>query len=268
MVCCGTNVLYRIKAFVAIGGFDETSVTEDFATSVIFHYNGWRTAYDSRVGAFGRGPEDLTQYFKQQFRWSLGTLGLFRKLVIDFFKNPLALSWGNWWEYFISCSYYLYGGVYIILLLAPICFILFNIPTYLADAAVYGAIFIPYIIVTVLAFVWTIKKRGYGVKELFLGQYLICVTFPIYMKAGFFALIGKKSKFQVTQKGATHILSLRYLWPQLTMCFICLLGLVWGINRLIYEREPFTAIVLNNLWCLYNFIILSTTLYFNNARAR
>jgi cellulose synthase (UDP-forming) len=30
MICCGTNVMFRRKALVEAGGFDDTSVTEDF----------------------------------------------------------------------------------------------------------------------------------------------------------------------------------------------------------------------------------------------
>jgi cellulose synthase (UDP-forming) len=33
MFCCGTNVIFRRAALEDVGGFDETSVTEDFATS-------------------------------------------------------------------------------------------------------------------------------------------------------------------------------------------------------------------------------------------
>jgi cellulose synthase (UDP-forming) len=34
MFCCGTNVMFRREALVQVGGFDESSVTEDFATSI------------------------------------------------------------------------------------------------------------------------------------------------------------------------------------------------------------------------------------------
>ena len=81
MFACGTNIIIRLKAFIDVGGFDETSVTEDCSTSLDFHMKGWKTSFDNKVGAFGMGPEDLGAYFKQQFRWALGTLSLFRKVV-------------------------------------------------------------------------------------------------------------------------------------------------------------------------------------------
>ena len=45
MFCCGTNVIFRREALLDVGGFDETSVTEDFATSLQFHLKGWSSAY-------------------------------------------------------------------------------------------------------------------------------------------------------------------------------------------------------------------------------
>lgn len=50
--CCGTNVLFRRDALQSVGGFDESSVTEDFATSLQFHLKKWKTTYINRVRTF------------------------------------------------------------------------------------------------------------------------------------------------------------------------------------------------------------------------
>jgi cellulose synthase (UDP-forming) len=57
MFCCGTNVMFRRKALVEVGGFDDTSVTEDFATSIKFHAAGWSSRYFNRVCAL-LGPQE------------------------------------------------------------------------------------------------------------------------------------------------------------------------------------------------------------------
>lgn len=106
MFCCGTNVIFRREALLDVGGFDETSVTEDFATSLKFHLRGWRSAYHSDVMAFGMGPEDLGGYFKQQFRWARGTVGLLRQIIPVFLRNPRKLVAVKWWEYFLSGTHY------------------------------------------------------------------------------------------------------------------------------------------------------------------
>ena len=75
MFCCGSNVIIRRDALLSIGCtvkgrrhfFDETSVTEDFATSFRLHAKGWRTDYVNQPYVVGMGPETLPAYFTQGF---------------------------------------------------------------------------------------------------------------------------------------------------------------------------------------------------------
>ncbi len=64
MFCCGTNVIFRLAALKEVGGLDEVSVTEDFATSVKLHIKGWRSLFYPHTYTFGMGPENLQEYFK------------------------------------------------------------------------------------------------------------------------------------------------------------------------------------------------------------
>jgi hypothetical protein len=95
---------------------------------------------------------------------------------------------------------------------------------------------------------------------------LLFQTFPIYIKATIDALIGRKRKFEVTEKGQSHKLALTFLWPQISMLFLCFIAVVWGVNRMIFEAGGKWAIGANIFWCLYNFIILSFVFYFNNPK--
>ena len=128
MFCCGTNVILRREALEDVGGFDDTSVTEDFATSLKFHLRGWHSAYLNKVCAFGMGPEDLPGYFKQQFRWALGTLGLYRIILTEFIKDPRRLQPTKWWEYFLSGTHYFVGLVFLILVLCPALYLIGDVP--------------------------------------------------------------------------------------------------------------------------------------------
>jgi cellulose synthase (UDP-forming) len=116
MFCCGTNVMFRRHALVQVGGFDESSVTEDFATSLKFHSTGWSSVYLNRICAFGMGPQDLRAYFRQQFRWALGTAGLIVPIIRQYLRNPRCLSLNKWWEYLLSSTYYFGGWAFLILL--------------------------------------------------------------------------------------------------------------------------------------------------------
>ena len=264
MFCCGTNVIFRREALMDVGGFDETSVTEDFATSLKFHLKGWRSAYLSKVLAFGMGPEDLGGYFKQQFRWALGTVGLFRQVLGFFLRHPKQLVFMKWWEYFLSSTHYFIGLVFLILVLCPLLYMFLNVPSYFARPEIYALFFVPYFTLTITTFFWTLRQRKYAFKDLMLGQLLMAITFPVYIKASILGLMGVKGTFGITPKGGAMRLPLKALWPQLSLAILNFSAVIWGINRLIYEREPMVALVVNMCWCFYHFMILSSVLYFNN----
>ncbi len=264
MFCCGTNVIFRRAALEDVGGIEEKSVTEDFATSLKFHTAGWRSAYSSKTQAFGLGPEDLGGYLKQQFRWALGTIGMLPVLLGQFLRRPRALTPVQWWEYLLSSTYYFIGWAFFILVICPIIYLIFNLPSYFAYPYLFLLFFLPYLGITLLMFFWTLRRRHYRAKDIMLGQLLVAVTFPIYMKASIFALLNVKSSFVVTPKGSSHALPLTSLWMQLGLAGLNIAAIVWGVHRLVYEQASFQGIIVNIFWCLYHFAMLTSVLYLNN----
>jgi cellulose synthase (UDP-forming) len=263
MFCCGTNVILRREALEDVGGFDDESVTEDFATSLKFHMKGWSSAYFNKVCAFGMGPEDLHGFFKQQFRWALGTVGLYRIILIEFIKNPRRLPFVKWWEYFLSGTHYFVGWVFLILVLCPVLYLVWGVPTYFVKPELYFVFFAPYLVLSLSVFLWTLGRRSYRMSELFIGMVLTPITFPVYVKASLQAMLGMRGAFGITPKEGSSSLPLSALWPQLLLAAVCCFALVWGVMRLIYEREPVYALVVNSVWCLYHLLILSSVIYFN-----
>jgi len=264
MFCCGTNVIFRREALMDVGGLVETSVTEDFATSLNFHIKGWRSAYVSKVCAFGRGPEDLGGYFRQQFRWALGAVGLSRKIIGRMTRNPFRLSPAKWWEYFLSSSHYFVGWVFMIMFICPVLYLFFGVPSYFVKPELYLLFYTPYMVLSLSVFVWTLGERAYGLKEVFQGVMLNGITFPVYMKASVLGFLGIRGKFGITPKGRSLSLPLRSLWPQIGAAVLCFAVMVWGLNRLYFERGPVWALAINSFWCLYHFAILTTVIYFNS----
>jgi cellulose synthase (UDP-forming) len=264
MFCCGTNVIFRRQALSEVGGFDESSVTEDFATSLKFHANGWQSAYINKVLAFGLGPEDLGGYFKQQFRWSLGTVGLLRPILKHLITNPMLLPPAKWWEYFLSGTHYFVGWVMLVLFLCPMFYLLFGVPSYFARPELYFMLYFPYVVLSLTIFAWTMAQRSYRPQELITGIVLQAICFPVYMWSSLLAVLGVRGSFKVTPKGQNAYLPLIQLWPQIGMGLLCFAAMVWGLLRLYYEQEPTYALAVNSFWCLYHFTILSAALYFNH----
>jgi cellulose synthase (UDP-forming) len=139
-----------------------------------------------------------------------------------------------------------------------------NVPSYFARPEIYAIFFIPYFALTIAIFFWTLSKRNYVFKDLIQGQLLIAITFPVYIKASILGLLGVKGTFGITPKGGALQLPLKALWIQLSMAVLTFSAVIWGINRIIYEREPIAALIVNMCWCLYHFLVLSSVLYFNN----
>lgn len=264
MICCGTNVIFRREALEDVGGFEEGSVTEDFATSVKFHANGWHSGYSPHKGAFGMGPEDLGAYFKQQFRWALGTVGILRRLFAALLTGRVRLNATRLWEYCISGSYYFIGWVFVIMMICPPLFLLFSVPTFFSQPEIYLLIFAPYFVLCLSLFFYTLAQRRYRIFGLISGIVLQTVSFPVYMMAASLGILGYKGSFETTPKGAANYLPMIALWPQLGLALLNVAAAAWGVCRLYFEREPVGGLAVNIIWCLYHTGLLVTVLYFNH----
>ncbi|WP_123580579.1 glycosyltransferase [Abditibacterium utsteinense] len=256
--CCGTNVIFRRSALVDCGGFNEESVTEDFATSFHMHVKGYDSLYLNRIYVYSLAPENLAAYFTQQSRWSFGTMGTARQFIRQFFKNPRVLSAGQWWEYFLSATYYLVGWVNFFFILLPMLYLFFDIRPLRQDVFTYLLVFVPYMLFTLNMFYSGMERRGYSLGETILGQQIGFLSFPIHMKSAFSVLMGHKRPFGVTPKGVGGRISWWALWPQISLMLFSLGAFLAGVSRIVMGRDSdVTAVGLNSLWALYHVWMLS-----------
>jgi cellulose synthase (UDP-forming) len=270
--CCGSNCVLRREALLDIRGshngrtvfFDESSVTEDFATTYRLHMRGWVSDYVNNVYAHGMGPETLPAYFVQQMRWAMGTMVQTRRFLPDLFRHPSAMRPSQWWEYFISCTYYFVGWANFMFMLAPIGFIAFDIRPLRTDTTTYLYFFIPYIIFTMNLFFLGMKARGHSVRGLWLASVLSFGTFWIYMRAAVVAVFGLKRAFGVTPKGVGGAIPLRALWMELTMCLANAVTAIAGM--VYYVSGGGWVYLINSIWAAYHAVILSLLFFhFNKA---
>ncbi len=253
MFCCGTNVLIRTQALKEVGGFDETSVTEDFSTSIDLHALGYHSFYLNKVLAFGLAPESLPSYLKQQNRWAVGTTGVLRKLFKLIWRAPQSLSLLQWWEYSLSASYYLVGWAFFLLMICPIIFLLFRVPSYFIRPEIYILTFLPYYAMTMLLFYSTMKKRHYSPSSILYGIMMSSLCYPVFMLATFNGLFNRKAKFMVTPKGKADRLNFWQLWPWNIMLALNILAI--GVNAADWYNLTWPVFI-NILWCVYHIIIL------------
>ncbi|HOX22824.1 MAG TPA: hypothetical protein PLL10_05120, partial [Elusimicrobiales bacterium] len=92
-------------------------------------------------------------------------------------------------------SYYLIGWAYLVLMMCPVLYLLFNIPSFFLDARVYISTFIPYMGLSLLIFFGTMHERHYRFKQVYWGIVLGFLTFPVLMKASLLGFFGKRMTF-------------------------------------------------------------------------
>jgi len=262
--CCGTNVIFRTDALADIGGFDESSVTEDFATSLKLHQKGYDSTYYNQIYGYGLAPETLNAYFVQQSRWALGTTSMILPVFKSFFKGMKTMSMGQWWEYLLSTTYYWIGWVNFFFLWLPVLYIFFDVKPLRVDVFTYMAIFIPYFLFTMNMFYAGMEQRGYRVGEMILGQQIGFACFPIHMTAAVSGLIGLRKPFGVTPKGEGGRMSWFSLWPQLLMLAISGIAFLFGMYKYFWGADRNTAaLFINSSWALYDVFMLSGIFWLN-----
>lgn len=67
--CTGSGYVIRREALEEIGGFPQSSLAEDVATSTLMLGRGWKTSYVHEPLQFGTVPDSFGGHIKQRTRW-------------------------------------------------------------------------------------------------------------------------------------------------------------------------------------------------------
>jgi len=251
---CGTNVIIKLEHLNEIGGMDETCITEDIATSFIFHSKGYKSIYVDNVYAEGLAPPSLSAYYGQQLRWSYGTFQNTKKILNKFIREPKSLKSLQWWEYIVlNGSWYFIGVAIIIWLLYPVYVLLFNMqPLVLGPLNIPFYIFLLMILSQTLSSFW---ERGYPIKQLILSQALFFSLFPVYTKAFIYGIINKKLKFKVTPKKDVNKIQFKEILPHVSVMLLLTASIIIGIVK-VYNGENTTTYPSIIFWASYSLIML------------
>ena len=237
---CGTNMAIRRSAIIEAGGMCEFNIAEDFLTSLFIHEKGWKSVYLPKVLAEGLAPEDFLNYYKQQFRWTRGSL----EVIFKF--NPLfrkGLTFGQKMQYLVSASYYLSGVVVLLDALLPIIFLFTGITAIVTSTMTLAAIFIPYMFLNLYAL-----QRTSNFTYSFEAISFSLSSFVIQLNAVIAVLTNQKTSFAVTSKSQVQGNFLKMVIPQIGYIVLAVVGLGVGL-----VREGVSASLLANLaWALVN----------------
>jgi cellulose synthase catalytic subunit (UDP-forming) len=257
---CGSCAVVRRSALEIIGGFQMQTVTEDAHTSMELHARGFISVYVPTALAAGLATETYRAHVQQRMRWARGMAQILR-IDCPLFKKGLAIE--QRLNYFNAMLHFFFGLPRLVMILAPLSFLLFGIHPIKADVLAVIAYILPHIGLSMIANSTISKSYRHsfcaGVYEVSIALYTAVVTLM--------ALINPRlGKFNVTDKG-TNLDGARFdyrtSWPTLALVGLSTLGLMiaFPIRLFAYARngtDPaiLDAIMINSVWALANFITL------------
>ena len=250
---CGSAAVLRREAVEQVGGFAGASITEDCETSLELHARGWNSAFVDKPMIAGLQPDTFEAFVGQRTRWSQGMLQL---LLL---KNPLfmrGLTVAQRVAYLSNILYWLFPIARTIFLLAPMCFIFFDLKIYVANRQEFLAYTVPYMIAAIM-----LQNHNFGnlrwpwiseIYEYVQSLYLIGPVFSVFLNP-------RKPSFRVTAKGQTlqkdGLSSLAR--PQFVIYGLVALSAVVLGYRWLAEPTERDLISVVGLWTLLNFTLTS-----------
>ncbi len=257
---CGSCAVLRRSALVEAGGFKMETVTEDAHTSMELHSRGHLSVFLPVALAAGLATETYRAHVQQRIRWARGMAQILRT-DCPLFKKGLAIE--QRLNYFHAMLHFFFGAPRLIMILAPLSFLLFGIHPIKADVPAVIAYILPHIGLSMIANSAISKSYRHsfsaGVYEVSIAPYTAAVTM--------LALINPRlGKFNVTDKG-TNLERARFdyktSWPTLALLGLSAVALMiaFPLRLLVYgwyggDPAELDAILINSVWALANFITL------------
>jgi len=258
----GSGSVFRISALKEVGYMDESSITEDAATSIKLHEKGYTSVYiDAPLIWYGEPPPDLKAYLGQQSRWSFGYFQLTKRILTS------NLSFSQFMDYYSGLLYwYKIGPLTVIEFLGPIVFLLFGTPFLILNPLIYLMTYVPYLIISIIIFVHFMRGKGeYGVKGFFHHQSLQLLEYFTVTLSFISWILRRKRPFKVTPKGIGRF-DLKSTFPTLVVLVLLVLALIKGFLWLAFVKNDvlYYAIIVNMFWAAYQIIFLAGGLWISN----
>ncbi len=256
---CGSCAVIRRTALEQVGGIAVETVTEDAHTSLKLQRRGWDTAYLRQPLASGLATESLSVHIGQRMRWARGMLQIF---MLD---NPFVgrgLSLAQRVCYANAMIHFMFPLPRLILLIAPLAYLILGQRTIEASAWSVLAYGLPHLIVATISS--TIVQGRFRhplwgeVYETALALHLIRPTLMTFLQP-------RKGKFNVTSKAASDGL-VRLDWSILKwhigLLAVMIAAMIYGLAAIAFFNLPTDDIAttaLNVFWAAISCLFLLVT---------
>lgn len=252
----GANCTFRREALDSIGGH-APGLSEDMHTAMQLFAKGWKSVYVPKVLARGLVPSTLTAYYKQQLKWSRGTLELLVSVYPKLFKN---FNWRQKIHFGLIPMHYLAGIFFLINFLIPIIALLTSSTPWKGNVIFFGIIAVPVIssVFIIRHYVqrWVMEEeeRGFHV----VGGLLLISTWWVFILGLWYTIIRKKIPYLPTPKDGSDKSSWRIVAPNIIIGCLSLFAIFYGLSR---DFTPFTFVMSG--FAFINAFSMFFTVYFS-----
>lgn len=250
----GANCVFRRTALDSIGGH-APGLCEDMHTAMLLYAKGWESVYVPRVLARGLAPSNLTNFFKQQLKWSRGTFDLWVKVYPRIFRKLTARQKIH---YGILPMHYLSGLVILFTFLIPILSLIFSTTPWKGNIIDFLLVILPVVASAVLirTFIqkWVIEKKERGFH--IVGGLLHINTWWIYILGLVYTILDKKVPYLPTPKEDAFDTHMKIILPNAIVAAVSIIAVIYGLNR---DFTPFSIIMAG--FALFNATIMLFGIY-------
>ncbi|WP_185956479.1 glycosyltransferase family 2 protein [Changchengzhania lutea] len=248
----GANCVFRREALNSIGGH-AAGLSEDMHTTMQLYAKGWESVYVPRVLTKGLAPSSLTAYYKQQLKWSRGTLDLLTTVYPKLFKNFTVrqkIHFG------ILPLFYMSGIFLLIGFLIPIISLCTATLPWKGNMVNFGLIYLPVFIsilgIRVYIQRWVMNKEERGIY--LIGGVLMICTWWIHLTGFIYTLIRKKVPYLPTPKEDKEATDWKVLIPNIVIAVISLFAIIYGLS---IDLTPFSIFMAG--FALLNICFMGST---------
>jgi cellulose synthase (UDP-forming) len=263
MPFCGTNVVVRKDAFMAVSGFSYYTATEDIELGIKMNQEGYYGAYVPKILAKGYAPQDFNAYSSQQYRWANGNLAIFRESWFKILGGKFSLRYQI--HTLFTLAWWMIGVVALIYILVPIISLFFGtgthhtwLPTHLI-ALLYLNVMIGIMMIYV-----SLKDRTadrLSVKDALLQYVLITNSMFIYLRAAINAFFGRYIGFVRTSKTRTKSGLWQIRW-NLLLAAVCYGASIYALYHAATSStiEQFRTYIPLSIWMLFYSLVLGSSI--------
>ncbi len=251
----GANCVFRRTALDSIGGH-AAGLSEDMHTAMQLHAKGWKSIYVPEVFTQGLVPASLTAYYKQQLKWSRGTLELLFSVYPKLFNK---FTWRQKLHYGMLPLHYLSGVIFLIGFLIPILSLVNASLPWKGNVINFGLIYMPVLtsIICIRVYVqkWVMYKSERGIH--LIGGLLMLCTWWIFVVGFIYTIIRKNVPYLPTPKDDKEATHFKILIPNLIVGVVSIFAVVYGLYL---DFTPFSIVM--SCFALLNAFFMFYTLAF------